>query len=121
MRSMKRVAATLALVAMVVATTMAHMALSKSMPEADASLAGSPEQIQVWFTQAPDPAISRLTLEGASGEVELGELMIHEDKSLMAMVKAPLAPGSYTVNWRSAGDDGHTLRGEFAFTVKAAN
>jgi methionine-rich copper-binding protein CopC len=118
---MMKITATLVLVAMVVATAMAHMALSKSMPEADAVMAGSPEHIQVWFTQAPDPAISQVTLEDGSGEVELGEMMIHDDKSVMTMVKTPLAPGTYTVRWRSAGDDGHTLRGEFTFSVKAAN
>ena len=70
---MMKITATLVLVAMVVATAMAHMALSKSMPEADAVMAGSPEHIQVWFTQAPDPAISQVTLEDGSGEVELGD------------------------------------------------
>ena len=29
-------------------------------------------------------------------------------------------PGSYTVNWRTAGDDGHVVRGTFEFTVASA-
>jgi methionine-rich copper-binding protein CopC len=45
--------------------------------------------------------------------------MIHDDKSLMATVPGPLADGAYTVTWRSAGDDGHAMRGDFAFTVRA--
>ncbi|MXZ73032.1 MAG: copper resistance protein CopC [Acidobacteria bacterium] len=117
-----RIAACAALlIAAAVAAVSAHMAVSKTMPEADAALLISPSAIQVWFTQAPDPAVSRLALNGAAGEIALGELDIRSDKSLHAAVPSTLASGSYTVRWRAAGDDGHTQRGEFSFTVRAAN
>ena len=109
------------LLAAAAAALSAHMAVSKTMPEADAVLPGPPTTIQVWFTQAPDPAISRLTLEGTSGEVALGELDIRDDRSLMASIPSPLVAGGYTVRWRTAGDDGHTQRGEFSFTVRTAD
>ncbi len=99
----------------------AHLRVQRSMPEADATLAASPDHIQVWFSQDPDPAISRLTLEGADGEIAVGETTVHDDKSLKAMLPAALAGGDYTVKWRTAGDDGHTQRGDFAFTVLAAD
>ena len=108
-------------VATAVAVVSAHMAVSKTMPEADTVLVASPAEIQVWFTQAPDPAVSRLTLEGASGEIALSELDIRDDSSLHAAVPSTLASGSYTVHWRAAGNDGHTQRGEFSFTVHAAD
>ena len=111
----------LVLVVLSAATAVAHMALSKSMPEADAVLSESPHHLQIWFTQDPDPAVSQVTLEGPRGDVDLGEMMIHDDKSIMAMVPSALPNGQYTVNWRSAGDDGHTQRDDFAFTVRAAN
>lgn len=116
MRTMLGVAA---VVLVSVVSVAAHMALSKSSPEADAVLDASPRLIQAWFTEEPDPAVSRLTLERAGTEIELGGLMIHDDKSLMATVPSTLADGDYTVNWRSAGDDGHAVRGEFTFTVRA--
>ena len=111
----------LVLVVAAVAVATAHLRVQKSMPEADAILAASPDHIQVWFSQAPDPAISRLTLEGADGEIAVGETTIHDDKSLKAMLPSTLARGDYTVKWRTAGDDGHTQRGDFAFTVLAAD
>ena len=116
---MRTILGAAAIVVVSVATLAAHMAFSKSTPEKDAVLGESPRLIQVWFTQAPDPAISRLTLDRDGAEVELGTLMIHDDKSLMATVPGPLADGAYTVTWRSAGDDGHAMRGDFAFTVRA--
>ena len=120
MRKMKTVSWCLGLVVAAVATAAAHMAVQRTMPEADAVLSEPPRHIQMWFTQSPDPAISRLTLEGAGGAVELGETEVRDDRSLMAALPARLGAGAYTVRWRTAGDDGHTQRGEFAFTVRAA-
>ena len=120
MRKVRTVGWCLALVVASVVVAAAHMVVQKTMPEADAVLPASPEQIQVWFTQSPDPVISRLTLESASGDVALGKTEVG-DKSLMAMLPSRLAAGDYTVRWRTAGDDGHTQRGEFAFTVRAAD
>ena len=99
----------------------AHMAYSKSMPAKDATVAESPEQLQVWFTQDPEPAVSRLSLEGPGGEIAIGETRVGEEKSLVAAVSGPLEPGAYTVSWRSAGDDGHVQRGDFSFAVRTAN
>ena len=102
-------------------TLMAHMRVQKTLPEDGAVLSGAPSRVQVWYTQAPDPAISQLLLEGADGAVALDETAIGDDKSLMAILPTALAGGIYTVKWRTAGDDGHTQRGDFSFTVRAAN
>ena len=121
MQSWRMAACAALLIAVAVAAVSAHMAVSKTMPEADAVLSTSPAEIQIWYTQAPDPAISRLNLEGSSGEIALSKLDIGSDKSLRAAVPATLASGSYTVRWRTAGDDGHTQRGEFSFIVGVAD
>lgn len=112
-------ASTLVIAMAAAATLSAHMAYSKSVPDKDATLSDSPKQVQVWFTQDPEPAVSRLSLEGPSGEIPLGETKVGDAKSLIAAVPAALAPGSYTVKWRSAGDDGHVLRGDIVFSVRA--
>lgn len=109
------------LVLLAVATAFAHLAVTKTMPDADAVVTKSPQQIEVWFTQDPDPAISQLSLEGPSGTVKLGDTKVSDEKSLMAMISGTLAFGSYTVSWRTAGDDGHVRRGDFVFNVRAAN
>ncbi len=121
MSKMKTVGWCLVLVVASVAIAAAHMAVQKTMPEADAVLSESPQHIQMWFTQSPDPVISRLALESAHGDVALGRTEVRDDKSLVAMLPSRLAAGDYTVRWRTAGDDGHTQRGEFAFTVRAAD
>lgn len=99
----------------------AHMRVQKTMPEDGVVLSEAPHHIQVWYTQAPDPAISQLTLEGTNGDVALSETTIGEDKSLMAMLPSSLPAGAYMVRWRTAGEDGHTQRGDFTFTIRAAD
>lgn len=113
------IASTVLVAVAAAATLSAHMAYSKSMPDQDATLNESPDHVQVWFTQDPEPAVSQLSLEGPGGEIPLGETKVGDEKSLVAAVPAALAPGSYTVKWRSAGDDGHVLRGDIAFSVRA--
>ena len=121
MRKMKTIGWCLALTVASVAIVAGHMAVQRTMPEADAVLSESPQHIRMWFTQSPDPLISRLTLEGAGGDVALGKTEVRDDKSLAATLPSKLAAGDYTVRWRTAGDDGHTQRGEFAFAVRAAD
>ena len=102
-----------------VAVVSAHMALKKSIPEEGAVLGAAPAQIQLWFTQEPDPVVSNVTLEGPSGTVEIGQpKVMAAEKSVTADVPT-LGSGTYTVSWRTAGDDGHVQRGEFSFTVQA--
>ena len=111
----------LAIVAASAAAAGAHMAVRKTTPEAGAVLSESPREVRIWFTQSPDPAVSRLRLEGANGPVALGGATVQDDRSLAAALPSKLAAGTYTVHWRAAGDDGHTQRGDFAFTVRAAD
>ena len=112
--------ATLVIALAAAGTMSAHMAYSKSIPAKDAKLNASPDHLQVWFTQDPEPAVSQISLEGPDGEVSLGKTTVGDEQSLVAEVPATLAPGSYTVKWRSAGDDGHVLRGDFAFSIATA-
>jgi methionine-rich copper-binding protein CopC len=98
----------------------AHMKASKFEPSANSTVTTSPAQVQVWFTQAPDPKVSRLEVAGVSGAVKLSGFEVKPDRSIAAKIDDSLADGRYTVKWQAAGDDGHVQRGEFAFTVRLA-
>lgn len=115
-----KVVAGLVAVALVATTavTFAHMKLSKTLPAADSVVTAKPAKIQLWYTQAPDKAVSRLTLTGAAGEVALGPMEVGADKSLSAAVSGSMPDGAYKVAWQAAGDDGHVQKGEFTFSVR---
>jgi methionine-rich copper-binding protein CopC len=97
----------------------AHMKLEKAQPAADAAVTAPPPHIQIWFTQKPDLNVSKMTLDGPSGAVELVQMHVM-DKSLMATIKGSMDNGAYTVRWQTAGDDGHVQKGEYKFTLKRA-
>ena len=47
-----------------------------------------------------------------------GGVKATEDKlSIAVAVTSPLPAGKYTVTWKTAGTDGHVIRGTFGFTV----
>lgn len=104
------------------ATVKAHLSVVRTVPADASNVPVSPERMQVWFNQQPSPRISRLELRGPNEqEVEIGKLEVHtEDRSISAAVTAPLPPGKYAVTWRSAGDDGHVMRGTYTFFVEPA-
>jgi methionine-rich copper-binding protein CopC len=97
----------------------AHMKYEKSVPAADSTVDKAPTTIQVWFSQAPDTAVSKIEVAGPNGPVKTMGLHAME-KSVMVTLDGATPDGAYTVSWQSAGDDGHVQKGEFKFTVKAA-
>jgi methionine-rich copper-binding protein CopC len=110
-----------AFVAISAVTVLAHMKASKMEPAADSTVTTPPARIQVWFTQAPDPKVSKLELAGPAGAVKLTGFQVTKEKSILATVDGTLSDGRYTTRWQSAGDDGHIQKGEYAFTVKRTN
>lgn len=98
---------------------LAHMRVNKTAPEDGSTIAKAPNAIQVWFTQNPDSAVSKMSMSGPSGEVDL-YVHLGGNKSLMGMVQTQnLGDGNYTVNWQTAGDDGHIQKGDYTFTVES--
>lgn len=94
-----------------------HAKLEKTEPAANATIAAPPPHVQLFFSEAPDLAVSKLAIKGPSDKVSLVQTHVM-GKSLMAHVQGEMADGLYTVSWQTAGDDGHAQKGEFAFTLK---
>ena len=98
---------------------LAHTKLEKSEPAAGATLTQKPKEIQLWFNEKIDQAVSKIELTSASGKVAVGPVHVMNGKQLMAPVTGAAPSGTYTVAWQTAGDDGHVVKGDFTFTVKA--
>jgi methionine-rich copper-binding protein CopC len=94
------------------ATVFAHMKASKMEPAANSTVTTPPARIQVWFTQAPDPRVSRLELAGPAGAVKLGGLQVTAEKSVVGPIDRSLAPGRYKGRWRAPGEVWRGHRGE---------
>ena len=98
-----------------------HFALSSATPAADATV-DEVHAIQLTFTQVPQEEGRLIRVANPQGEqVELGALHMDAEMIMSAHIEGDhLSNGTYTVNWRGAGDDGHFVTGEYTFTLQAA-
>ena len=96
-----------------------HNRLVKAEPGIDATVGKSPAQIRLWFKETPELAVSSIKLSDAAAKpFATGDVIGTDDKlSIAVPVTSPLPPGKYTVTWKTAGTDGHVIRGSFGFTV----
>ena len=98
-----------------------HFALSKSSPEAGATVA-SPGEVRLWFTEEPQDGTVQIRLVGAD-EAGVHVMDVAQDgddvTSFFIELHGTLPPATYTVSWRGMGDDGHVVRDAFEFTVAA--
>jgi hypothetical protein len=98
-----------------------HLRLLRSAPEANAAIAAAPGSIRLWFSQAPELAVTTVKVTGPGGvAVALAPLTRGDSSLVVAPVKGMMAAGAYSVTWRTMAKDGHVIRGTFDFTIAAA-
>lgn len=105
------------------ATAWAHAHLRKSEPSANARVSSAPRYLRFWFSEAPELTLTTVSLVDAAGTaVGLSAPERDPDGALAVRVRVTgaMAPGRYTVRWRTAAADGHPSSGTFAFVVAAA-
>lgn len=98
----------------------AHAKLVSADPPADSVAKIAPQNLDLLFSEVISEKLSRATVKGADGKAIPAATMTEQaGKGLMVMLKAPLKPGVYSVDWRVvASDDGHRTTGTYTFTVR---
>ena len=98
----------------------AHALLRSSDPADGASLARTPRQVTLTFTERPEQRLTTVRVLDSSGRpVQAGpaELVAGRPDAVRATLPA-LPDGTYTVTWRVvSADDGHVTAGVVAFGV----
>lgn len=111
----------IALASSIAATNaLAHAFLDRAIPAVGGSVAGSPRELRLFFTQGVVTAFSSVQVTNANGApVPTGKLVNDpSDQSIVIVrLRHPLAPGAYTVSWRVVSVDTHPTQGAFSFTV----
>lgn len=99
-----------------------HTHLVKAEPAIDTTLATAPAVVRLWFNARPEPALSGVTLLGGDNSpVAVVKLTATEDTlSIAGTIPVTLAPGTYTVAWKTGARDGHVVRGKYTFTYAPA-
>lgn len=98
----------------------AHAELKSSIPAAGSHLGIAPRELRLNFSESPELTFTTLILRDPSGAaVTLGAVQGASDsrRAVIAAVLGGLAAGTYTVEWKVAGADGHPVQGKFDFTI----
>jgi copper transport protein len=121
-RALLRLLPALLLLAGHPAAGLAHTRLESSSPSADAVLRTPPAELRLRFSAPVEPRLTGATLLGESGDTVLVAVAAPEpgsgNRAFVVPVTTTLAPGQYMVEWRTAGADGHVIRGAYSFVVE---
>lgn len=97
----------------------AHSKLESSIPPADSTSKEAVKQLSLSFNEKIDPTLSKLTITNDKGEkVDLAVVKV-EGEAMIAELSQPLVTGSYSVEWKIVGKDGHPVKGTYSFQVEA--
>jgi len=98
----------------------AHAFLDHADPRVGSTISQSPQSVRLWFSQALEPAFSRVHIVDASGKtVDAGDSRVDaSDKTLLVVTVPALGPGTYRVQWRVVSVDTHVTEGDYTFEIK---
>ena len=99
----------------------AHAHLKAAVPAAESTIATSPTELDLAFSEGLNLKFSGVKVTGPSktsiptGEAKLGA---KDDTRLIVPVTGTLEPGTYKVDWHALSTDGHKTSGSYSFTLK---
>jgi methionine-rich copper-binding protein CopC len=99
----------------------AHAQLSSATPAADGTIATSPAELDLTFSEDINLIFSGVEVVGPNGSnIEIDEAFLAPDdeSTLIVPIPSTLPAGIYTVNWHVLSKDGHKIHGSYTFTVK---
>jgi copper resistance protein C len=96
----------------------AHTSLSSSNPAEGQVVKEDLEQIILTFG-TPIEVLSTMDLVKDGNVIPLEDIKV-ENKQLLGTIAKPLENGSYIIQWKIVGEDGHPIKGEINFVVEMA-
>jgi methionine-rich copper-binding protein CopC len=94
----------------------AHANLDRATPAVGSTVASSPGQLTLWFTENIERKFSTADVRNASGaRVDQGNISV--SGNVLSVGLKTLSPGTYRVHWRVLSVDTHTTSGSFTFHV----
>jgi copper transport protein len=100
----------------------AHSRLDRAEPAPDTTLASSPAEVRLWFSQELTLSGNDITVSDASG-TRVDNVDAHVDQSdpdrkQLVVTTATLGTGTYAVTWTSSSaEDGHPATDAYTFSV----
>ena len=99
-------------------TVLGHAKLVRSQPQANETVSSVPGAIELWFSERLEPTLNTIeVIDQAGKRVDRGDVVLAEENKKALVNLTELAPGIYTVKWKTLSADQHAIRGTFRFTV----
>ena len=118
MRNIIRLATIIAALALGTPAADAHAFLDHASPRVGSTVATSPSEVRMWFTQSLEPRFSGAQLRGPGGQVLGSGTVDGADPKQLVIPVHGLPPGKYKVTWKVLSVDTHRTEGSFSFEVK---
>ena len=94
----------------------AHAMLDHAEPRVGNTIAATPHEVRLWFTQKLEPAFSTVTVTNAEGHrVDSGKARVSGNQMSISLRSG--GTGKYNVTWHAVSVDTHTTDGNFTFQV----
>jgi copper transport protein len=95
-----------------------HTRLERSSPTDGETLAAAPGQLELDFSAAVEPSLTRLVLRFPTGDSALLRAAAVAGAADRIRAELPeLEAGRFSIEWSTVSVDGHRVRGTIAFTV----
>lgn len=103
---------------MAVSSAWAHTHLEQQIPAADSTVS-APSELRLMFSEGIEAAFSQVTLSKDGVAVPVKSIVTEgsDKKTLVVTPAAPLAPGSYQVQWNALSVDTHKSAGNYGFKI----
>jgi copper resistance protein C len=116
---MRIIITTIALLFAGTASALAHAYLDHATPKVGSTVAQSPKEVVLWFTEKLEPAFSSIEVRNEQGAaVHAGKTTVIGDRTQLRVPLKALSPGIYKVIWRILSVDTHRTQGDFSFRVR---
>jgi methionine-rich copper-binding protein CopC len=114
---MRVIPTTVTLMVATAGAAFAHAYLDHASPRVGNTVAQSPKEVVLWFSEKVEPAFSTVEVRNEQGAlVSSGKATVVSGTQLRVPVKT-LPPGTYKVIWRVLSVDTHRTEGNFTFRV----
>jgi methionine-rich copper-binding protein CopC len=101
------------------APALAHAFLETASPKAGSQLTAPPTDVSITFSEAVEPAFSKITVQGPPGFGGAAPARATgAPRTLEAPLRGPFPAGGYVVRWRAVSRDSHVTQGTFRFELK---
>ena len=113
--------AAMVLVGMSAVAAVAHAFLNQAVPPVGGTVAASPPEIRLYFSEAIEPRFSGIELTSLDGRpVKTGPSTVdpRDQMQFVLPVEPALPSGRYKVTWHVVSVDTHPTQGDFTFEIK---